>query len=53
MTPSCSVLLFPKPADLPVQYATKYALAINTGAAQALGLEIPKPLLGRADEIVE
>jgi putative tryptophan/tyrosine transport system substrate-binding protein len=42
-----------KPADLPVQYATKYALAINRGAAKAIGLDIPKSLLERADEVVE
>jgi len=42
-----------RPADLPVQYATKYALAINKAAAKALGLEIPKAMLERADEIVD
>jgi putative ABC transport system substrate-binding protein len=42
-----------KPADLPVQQATKYALTINFGAAKALGLEIPKAMLERADEIVQ
>jgi putative tryptophan/tyrosine transport system substrate-binding protein len=41
-----------KPADLPVEQATKYALTINLGAAKALGLEIPKAMLERADEIV-
>jgi putative ABC transport system substrate-binding protein len=42
-----------KPADLPVHFATKYSLAINRGAAKALGLDIPKSMLERADEIVE
>jgi putative tryptophan/tyrosine transport system substrate-binding protein len=42
-----------KPADLPVQYATKYALAINKGAARGLGLEVPKAMLDRADEVIE
>jgi len=42
-----------KPADLPVQYATKYALAINKGAAKALGLQVPKAMIERADEIVD
>jgi putative tryptophan/tyrosine transport system substrate-binding protein len=42
-----------KPADLPVQYATKYALAINKGAAKRLGLEVPKAMLDRADEVIE
>jgi putative ABC transport system substrate-binding protein len=41
-----------KAADLPVQLATKYALTVNVGAAKALGLEIPKAMLERADEIV-
>jgi putative ABC transport system substrate-binding protein len=42
-----------KPADLPVQYATKYALAINKGAAKGLGLEVPKAMFDRADEVIE
>jgi putative ABC transport system substrate-binding protein len=42
-----------KPADLLVQYATKYSLAINKGAAKTLGLEVPKVMLERADEIIE
>jgi putative tryptophan/tyrosine transport system substrate-binding protein len=42
-----------KPADLPVQYETKYSLALNKAAAHALGLEIPKAMLERADEIIE
>jgi putative tryptophan/tyrosine transport system substrate-binding protein len=42
-----------KAADLPVQFATKYALAINKGAAKGLGLEVPKNLLDRADEVIE
>jgi putative tryptophan/tyrosine transport system substrate-binding protein len=41
-----------KPADLPVQYATKYALTINKRAATALGLVIPKDMIERADEII-
>ncbi len=42
-----------RPADLPVQYAMNYALAINKGAAKALGLEAPKAMLERADKIVD
>ena len=42
-----------KPGELPVQQGTKVEMFLNLKAAKALGITVPLPLLGRADEVIE
>ena len=42
-----------KPGDLPVQFPTKFEMAVNRKTANALGLAIPPSIMVRADEVID
>ena len=42
-----------KPAELPVQAASKFEMVFNLKTAKALGITVPATMLGRADEVIE
>ena len=42
-----------KTAEMPVQFPTKFEMAVNLKTAKALGLTVPQSILLRADEVIE
>ena len=50
---TAKVLKGARPADLPVQQATKVEFFINLKTAKVLGITVPLPLSGRADDVIE
>jgi putative ABC transport system substrate-binding protein len=47
------VLRGEKPAELPVQFPTKFKMVVNLKTAKALSLTVPQSILLRADEVIE
>jgi ABC-type uncharacterized transport system substrate-binding protein len=42
-----------KPADLPIEQATKFELAVNLKTAKTIGIKLPESILLRADHLIE
>jgi putative ABC transport system substrate-binding protein len=50
---AASILNGAKPGEIPIEQATQYELVINLRAAKVLGISVPKPVLLRADQVIE